>query len=81
MTRKLQGKNNKTNPNMILPNPNMSQTGSCPKWAKNVPCHNPIKSTKTARDRTRVEETYTRKPVPYSIQQGAAFYQGSGKGK
>jgi len=32
-----------------------------------VPCYNPIKSTKTARDRTRVEKTYTRKPVPYIL--------------
>jgi len=26
---KTTGKNNKTNPNMILPNPNMSKKGSC----------------------------------------------------
>jgi len=31
-----------------------------------VPWYNPIKSTKTARDKTRVEKTYTRKLVPYT---------------
>ena len=30
-----------------------------------MPWYNPIKSTKTARDKTRAEKTDTRKPVPY----------------
>jgi len=32
-----------------------------------VPLYNPIKSTKTARDKTRIEKTYARKSVPYML--------------
>jgi len=46
MTRKLQGKNNKTNPNIILPNPNMSKKSSCqnrPKTCLDITQYNPPK--------------------------------------
>jgi len=45
----------------------MSKSSSYQNRPKNVPRYNPIKFTKTARDKTRIEKTYTRKPVPYIL--------------